>query len=875
MLELKNISKYYSLGNQRFNALNDVNLKFRKNEFVSILGQSGSGKTTMLNIIGGLDKYSDGNLFINNISTKEFKDKDWDIYRNHSVGFVFQSYNLISHQSILSNVELALTLSGVSKKERRQRSKEMLEKVGLIDHIYKKPTQLSGGQMQRVAIARALINDPDVLLADEPTGALDSETSLVIMDLLQEISKEKLVIMVTHNPELAEKYSTRIIQLKDGKILDDSNPFTNQELENQNSIIDNNQITETTKENKTNKTSMSFFTALGLSFNNLLTKKARTILTAFAGSIGIIGIALILSLSTGAQDYIDRIQADTLTMYPITIEEETIDLSSMIELEIDNEKSSETKEEASKESDNKINTKYVTERMLTGMQAFTGTTENNLNEFKKHLENKKDDLDSYTNAIDYGYNINLNIYRKIENDNNESKIVKLNPFEYVERPNNGISYQPKDTPLNAWKQLLGNKNLLESQYDVVAGKWPKKHDEVVLFVDNENTLSDLNLYQLGVLDPDEITKMQEKIQKDEKIENKTAEIDFEDLLNIKFKYISSVEFYTKQNNIVISKEDDQDLLNKLYDDALEIKIVGIVKPTKNSSVEADAGKIGYTKELTDYIIKNVNENPIAKEQLDNLDIDVFTGKPFLKAGEEIQPAKIEELPEDLRAYVESLSPEKKEEALLNFASASQTTLEDNMKALGIVDTDSPSFINIYPKDYESKDKIDVFIKEYNKTLENENNEIKYTDFVGLIMLSVSSIINVISYLLIGFVSISLIVSSIMIGIITYVSVLERTKEIGILKSIGASKKDISRVFNAETIIIGLFAGALGILLTTLIIIPANAIIESLTGVSNFAVLPIKASLILVALSVILTLIAGLIPARIAAKKDAVEALRTE
>lgn len=856
MLELKNISKHYNVAGTDFTALDNISLKFRKNEFVSILGQSGSGKTTMLNIIGGLDRYSSGDLIINNTSTSTYSDRDWDRYRNHSVGFVFQSYNLISHQSILSNVELALTLSGINKKERRQRAKEMLEKVGLGEHINKKPSQLSGGQMQRVAIARALINNPDILLADEPTGALDSETSEVIMELLKEIANEKLVIMVTHNPELAERYSTRIINLRDGHIVDDTMPYEDS-TENEVNLTSN------------NKTSMSFFTALSLSFNNLLTKKARTILTAFAGSIGIIGISLILSLSTGAQDYIDRIQADTLTMYPITIEDNSIDLSSLLELQTNN---SDDKKDDDKKDSKVVTTKNVTTQMLTGMQAFTGTTENNLNKFKKHIENNKEQLEALTNAIDYGYNINLNLYNKIDD-----KITKLNPFEYIDNPaeDAGFARSSSNQPLNAWEELLGNKNLLESQYDLVEGKWPESKEELVLFVDKDNQLSDLSLYQLGLLNPNDLKEKQEKIAKGEEVSEVDKEISYDEILNLTFKYIPSMSFYENNNSTWISKEDDQELLEKLYDDALELKIVGIVKASENSSVESESGKVGYTKELTNYIIENVNNTEIAEEQLNNPEIDVFTKKPFLKAGEEIQPAKLEELPENIRAYISTLPEKEQKEALLNFAEASKNTLEDNLKTLGIVDQESPNFINLYPKDFESKEKIDDFIKDYNSNIDDENNQIKYTDFVGLIMSSVSSIINVISYLLIGFVSISLVVSSIMIGIITYVSVLERTKEISILKSIGASKKDISRVFNAETIIVGLLSGSIGILITGLLILPANSIIKSLTGVNNFAVLPIKASLLLILLSVTLTLIAGIIPSRIAAKKDAVEALRTE
>lgn len=844
MLELKNISKYYEVAGQKFVALDNISLKFRNNDFVSILGQSGSGKTTMLNIIGGLDKYSSGDLIIKNKSTKEFKEKDWDAYRNHSIGFIFQSYNLIPHQNILSNVELALTLSGVGKKERKQRAIEALEKVGLKDHINKKPAQLSGGQMQRVAIARALINDPEILLADEPTGALDSETSIVIMELLKEIAKDRLVILVTHNPELAKEYSTRIINLKDGKVVSDTAPYT--------------EHTNSQKELKLNKTKMSFFTALGLSFNNLLTKKARTFLTAFAGSIGIIGISLILALSTGADSYIDKVQEDTLTSYPIQIDSQTLDFSGLAD----------TQFEQTKGKEDKITTQKLTKSMLQGISAFSGTTENNLKPFKEHIENNKAEIEEITNSIEYRYPININIYDEIDGE-----ILELNPFSYIDT---GEQYQSfsNGQGSNVWTQLISNQDLLKSQYDIVSGKWPESYNEVVLFVNKQNQISDLMLYQLGFKNPNEIKELQEKIANDEDIEIADMELDFDEVIGKTYKYIPTTSFYEKQGEIW-AKNEEQDKLKDLYNNAVEIKIVGILRPNEASSIEDNQIKIGYLSSLRDYAIEQVNNSEIGKAQLENQNIDVFSNKEFIKAGEEVQPASLDELPENIKAYVTTLPPQQQKEALINYASQSQSTLEDNMNELGLVDLTSPSGIDLYAKDFESKEKIDSFIEEYNKNLDDKNNEIVYTDLMGLLLSSVTSIINIISYLLIGFVSISLVVSSIMIGIITYVSVLERTKEIGILKAIGARRKDISRVFNAETSIVGFFSGFIGIGITLLLIFVANKIILNLTGVANFAKLEYSQAIALIALSIFLTLIAGIIPSRIASRKNAVEALRTE
>lgn len=858
MLELKNISKKYNVAGKDFLALDNISIKFRENEFVSILGQSGSGKTTMLNIIGGLDKYSSGDLIINGVSTKEYNDRDWDTYRNHSIGFVFQSYNLISHQSILQNVELALTISGVDKKTRREKAIETLERVGLKEHINKKPAQLSGGQMQRVAIARALINDPDILLADEPTGALDSETSIVIMELLKEVAKEKLVIMVTHNPELAQQYSTRIVNLKDGHIISDNDSFDEKEsLENSSSV-----------ENK--KTYMSFFTALNLSFNNLLTKKARTILTAFAGSIGIIGIALILSISGGASNYIDKVQEDTLTLYPITIEDESMNLSALEQTPVSNS--------IDEVDENKIYSVSTIESMLKGIDSFTGVSKNDIQKFSDYVENHEDELKNYTNSIEYGYDVNLNIFKEIDGE-----IKKLNPFEYISF--NGFSNENSSNGISSWSEILQNKELLESQFELVSGNWPQSKEDIILFVDKNNTISDLTLYQLGLKNPEDIKTFQNKVANSEDLNLENSSYNIDDILGLEFTYIPTTSFFEKDgdtwssifsNNENIEKDEKEySKLKELYENGLKLKISGIVRPNKNSSIENQGLKIGYTSELTQYIIETINNSEIGKAQLENRELDVFTNKPFVKPGEEVEPAKIEDLPEEIRAYTLSLPEEEQSKVLLQYSQQSAATFEQNSKILGIVNEEIPSTIKFYPKDFESKDKIDTFIKEYNDNVEDKHSEIVYNDIIGIMITSMTSIINIISYILIAFVSISLIVSSIMIGIITYVSVLERTKEIGVLKSIGASKKDISRVFNAETTIIGLFSGVMGILLTLLALIPINSIIENLTGVSNFATLPIKASIILVTLSVILTLISGLIPSRIAANKDAVEALRSE
>lgn len=867
MLQLKNITKNYLSGDNEVQALKGIDIEFRENEFVSILGQSGCGKTTLLNIIGGLDRYTSGDLIINGKSTKEFKDKDWDTYRNHSVGFVFQSYNLIPHQTVLANVELALTISGVGKAERKKRAIEALQKVGLGDQLNKKPNQMSGGQMQRVAIARALVNDPDILLADEPTGALDSKTSVQVMEILKEISKDRLIIMVTHNPELAKKYSSRIVKLLDGKIIDDSNPYKSSE-EDVKKVRN--------KKDKSGKASMKFTTAVRLSLNNLMTKKGRTFLTSFAGSIGIIGIALILSLSHGMQSYINRVEEDTLSSYPLTIQEASIDVTSMLEAMMGNG-------EKEEHNDNKIYSRPIVNNILETVSTKLQT--NNLEEFKKYLESGDTNIKDYINAIQYEYNLNLNIYKQNEDKTyqqvNPSKVFDELGFgemmESRQSTSSMMSGSMTMTQTDVWNEMLDNQNLLQSQYDVLAGKWPTKYNEVVLIVDENNEISDYTLYSLGIKDIKELNESMEKIKNKEKVEAGESEsYSYDDLLNYKFKILLNTDYYKESGNAWQDMSNDDEYMKNVVDNAEEITIVGIIKPNEENVSSSGAGMIGYTKELKEYVINKINETEIVKEQKENPNINVFTGIEF----PENQNSSFDysQLTDEQRMYMATLSEAELAELMKNYAENSTATYDSNLSTLGVVDLNKPSTINIYPKDFESKDMITTRISEYNDKQTNdgkEENVITYTDIVGVMMSSVSTIINVISYVLIAFVGISLVVSSIMIGIITYISVLERTKEIGILRSIGASKKDVSRVFNAETLIIGLVAGLIGIVVTLLLNIPINMIIKSIVGISNISKLPTAGAIILVVISVGLTMIAGLIPARFAAKRDPVEALRTE
>lgn len=895
MLELNDIKKDYVSGSTTVSALKGINLRFRDCEFVSILGQSGCGKTTMLNIIGGLDKYTSGDLKINGVSTKNYKDRDWDFYRNNSIGFVFQSYNLIPHQTVLSNVELALTLSGVSKAERKKRAIEALEKVGLGEQIHKKPNQMSGGQMQRVAIARALVNNPDILLADEPTGALDTETSIQIMELLKEISKDRLIIMVTHNPELAKNYSTRIVKLLDGVITDDSDPYTLEDMEADIRAKEAAKVKTSEKKikksGKKQKTSMSFFTALSLSFNNLMTKKTRTILTAFAGSIGIIGIAMILSISNGIQLYIDRVQRDTLSSYPITLQAESIDISSMVTSMTGNSDSEEHEDKS------KIYSNDIMGDMINTM--VKEVKSNNLSEFKKYIENGGSDIKSYVSDIQYSYDVPLNIYMK----DTSNGVEQLNPstmFDsiYGEGATSTSSAMSSGMGMgmfsnsSVWNQLLGNQQVLDEQYDVLAGHWPENYNEVVLVVDKNNEVDDYTLYSLGLKDPEEVRTLFKKMMVGESYETKKdISYTFDEILDTEFKLVMPTDMY-KYNDVTGTWDDyskDDKYMTNVVNNGTDIKVCGIIRPNDDAVSTSISSGIGYTAKLTEYIIEEVKNSEIAKAQLADTSVDVFIGVPF------DNDRNTEITMDDVNAYMATLSPEESaqmqamtsgmsDDQILQLFSASlkarttDATLDSNKSKLGITDLDTPSQIDIYATDFDSKEKVQNIIKDYNKLQQDdgkEENVINYTDYVGIMMSSVSTIINAISYVLIAFVAISLIVSSIMIGIITYISVLERTKEIGVLRSIGASKKDVSRIFNAETLIEGFVSGALGIVVTLLLCIPANALIKHLTDISNVAQLPVAGGVILIIISMFLTFIAGLIPAKLAAKKDPVVALRSE
>lgn len=840
MLELSDIRKNYDTGAASVEALKGINLRFRDCEFVSILGQSGCGKTTMLNIIGGLDQYTSGDLKINGKSTKNFKDRDWDAYRNNSIGFVFQSYNLIPHQSVLSNVELALTLSGVSKSERRKRAVEALEKVGLGEHIHKKPNQMSGGQMQRVAIARALVNNPDILLADEPTGALDTDTSVQIMEILKEISKDRLIIMVTHNPELAMKYSTRIIRLLDGNITDDSNPYTKEQMEADILNIDTSELKLSEKDKKESrqkksKTSMSFLTALSLSTNNLMTKKARTLLTAFAGSIGIIGIALILAISNGIQDYINRVQRETLSSYPVQLQAESVDVGSLVR------NMSSNKEQESEHDEDRIYSNNIMTEMVNTM---TSTVQrNNLEAFRKYIEKDDDRIKNLASDIQYSYSLPLYIY----DTDTKDKVTRLNPSTVMENMygmsvSEGGMMSAGMQNTSVWTQLLNNQDLLDEQYDMVAGNWPQNYNEVVIVVDNDNEIDDYTLYSLGFKNPDEVKKIFQSAMSGDSYETEETSYSYDEVLNKTFKVVLPGDLYRYNEKIKIWEDvtKNEEYMKAVVDESEEIKISGIIRPKEDAVNTSIASGIGYTSALMEHLIEENNGTQIVKEQLADKDTDVFSG--------------------------------------LSFEDAKTLTYESNSAILGITDADNPSGILIYAKNFEEKEQIEDIIKEYNDKAKQEEREadvINYTDYVGIMMSSVSTIITAISSVLIAFVAISLAVSSIMISIITYISVLERTKEIGILRSIGASKKDISRVFNAETLIEGFASGVLGIIITLILCIPANIIIENVTDIANVAKLPWVGAVILIIISMCLTMLAGFIPAKMAAKKDPVVALRTE
>ena len=986
MLEIRNIVKDYETGSETVHALKGVSIAFRESELVSILGQSGCGKTTLLNIIGGLDQYTSGDLIINGQSTKQYKSAEWDIYRNHSVGFIFQSYNLIPHQSVLSNVELALTLSGVSKAERRRRAKEALEKVGLGNQLNKRPNQMSGGQMQRVAIARALVNDPDILLADEPTGALDSETSIQIMELVKEIAKDRLVIMVTHNPELAEKYSTRIVKLLDGRIVGDSDPF-DPAKEPAHSEVRKTEVT------KGQKTSMSFLTALSLSKNNLMTKKGRTFLTSFAGSIGIIGIALILSLSNGVQEYINSVERSTLASFPVSIQHETVDYTSLMTSMMNVRDNAEENRDPDRIYTNDISTEMM-KTMLSEMQT------NNLAEFKEYLESDPDGISASIEEIQYSYDSNLYIY----GHSADGDIMQINPSTVMSAMMGQSMADNVSQMTNTYSSLMGSSSMssydafrellstdmLKTEYEVLAGRLPEAYNEVVVLVTDRNELSDVTLYTLGLRDQGELEGMMSSVMAGESFDLDTGDLSFsyDDLMGMEFSMLTAPEFYQKNDDGTwTDMRSDSEFMEQAAENGLKLKVVGILKPDADSLISStNSGGIGYTHALTEYMIDKTNSSELVKAQKENPDVDVFTGIEFPKADEEEeqpmsqseamemltgmlteeQRTKLNEgimaaLTEEQQAQIQSammgmgsdeqmnsimmgvLTPEQLTQlqsgadvnSLLTDAQKAQmsaqiaasltaeqnaelstmmngmvdptkmytifmqvlttdqlrqlmdmtkepettdATYDGNLKLLGVAELSEPSSMKIYATDFESKEKITQLIEKYNDSKiadDNQADVINYTDYVGLMMSSVSDIINAISYILIAFVAISLIVSSIMIGIITYISVLERTKEIGILRAMGASKRDISNVFNAETLIVGFSAGVIGIAVTLLLNIPINIIIENITGIANVALLPWQGGVILVVISMLLTLIAGLVPAGVAAKKDPVEALRTE
>lgn len=913
MLQIENISKKYVTGDLVQQALKNVSLTLRDNEFVAILGPSGSGKTTLLNVIGGLDRYDSGDLIINGISTQKYKDRDWDSYRNHTIGFVFQSYNLIPHQTVLSNVELALTISGISKSERRKRAKKALEEVGLGDQIHKKPNQMSGGQMQRVAIARALVNNPDILLADEPTGALDTETSIQVMELLKQVAKDRLVVMVTHNPELAEEYANRIVRLKDGEITDDTNPY----------VVEKSKVEKPQHKNM-GKSSMSIFTSLALSFNNLKTKKGRTLLTSFAGSIGIIGIALILALSNGVNNYIADVQKDTMTSYPITINAQDMDLKSVMN---DGQSAAVEKENVDHKKD-KVYSNTTDLEMTSSMTS--SVSENNLTKFKEYIDDKDSEINKYIgeNGVVYSYDTSFGVYSYDPN----KKLVNSDGSSFKTEKDNSNSTFSQMTSMssqmtsmmggskNGFSELMPGKgdNLVsgavKENYDLLYGHYPEKYNEVVLVLDTNNEIRSTDLYKLGLLPAKEYEKYMDEINKGKKVNPDTSKWSYEDACKHSFYLIPACDYYEKTSNGTYKNisDDDQKMNKILKNNAIKLKISGVIR-LKDSDNRIISQPVGYTQTLTKYIIDYTNKSDVVKAQKKSKDVNILSNMRFAPDGkkEKIADAKKylnglgvsekaklcknimnsvygndkqmqsqlanlteEQLASSLDQFVKN-NPDDK--VMLNIYDTyiSPGSYDDNMKEFGVVDLATPSSINIYVDSFEDKDGIRTAVDNYNNGA-REKDKISYTDYVALLMSSVTTIINVISYILIAFVAVSLIVSSIMIGIITYISVLERTKEIGILRAIGASKRNISQVFNAETFIIGLCSGIIGIGLSELILIPSNAIIHSLMGTTDVnATIPIVAGIVLVVISVLLTLIGGLIPAKKAAKKDPVIALRSE
>ena len=841
MLQLQHISKVYHTGDQEFHALKDISIRFRENEFVSILGQSGSGKTTLLNIIGGLDQYTSGDLLIQGKSTKQFKDRDWDSYRNHTIGFIFQSYNLIGHQTALSNVEIAMTLSGVSKAERKKRAIEVLERVGLKDHLYKKPSQMSGGQMQRIAIARALVNDPKVVLADEPTGALDSETSVQIMDLLKDIAKERLVIMVTHNPELAQKYSTRIVQVLDGNILSDSNPCEPTEETKQVDI----QFT---------KTKMSFITALVLSFNNLLTKKGRTLLTAFAGSIGIIGIALILALSNGVSDYVKKVQEDTLVSLPLTISEQN--QSNLLATSPD-----------LSEKPYKDNHELGINTVLTNLLK-KQIGKNDLASFKTYLEEHASKVESLTKDIRYRYNLQPFIYAS-DTSNGPKSILPSTLADEIETANQTMKGYLQN--LNYWSELSSDSSILESKYDVLEGRFPQDKSELVLIVDENNQISDLLLYSLRFKDPSELNDT----KKLDELSSQTYQ--YSDFIGKTFKAVVNTNRFVKENNLWLNKIDNASYMKTQIENGLQLKIVGVLrqKDGTSSGVNAPSGGIAYTSALIDYTSEHIQNSDIVKEQEANQNLNVFTGKDFAK---DPKPFSSENLTEEEKIQLAKMTLEEQAQYVQQYNDNSASTYEENLAKMGVINKSKPAAIELYTSSFQQKQDLKEFINAYNtakKEAGEDDKVLAYSDDIQSIMSSITTLVGVVTTVLVGFVAISLIVSSIMISIITYISVLERTKEIGILRAMGASKKDIRRIFTAETAIEGLISGVLGITITFLATFPINAIVAKMTNVGNVAQLPIEVALILIGISIVLTMLAGLIPSRIAAKKDPVESLRSE
>ncbi len=851
MLELKKIKKIYESGSFRQVALNNVSMTFRDKEFVSILGPSGSGKTTLLNIIGGLDDYTSGDLIIDGTSTKKYRSRDWDSYRNHRIGFIFQSYNLISHQSILRNVELAMTLSGVPRKERIRRAKKALKDVGLAQHINKRPNQLSGGQMQRVAIARALVNDPDIILADEPTGALDSETSVQIMNLLKKVAEDRLVIMVTHNPELAEQYSTRIVSLKDGKIISDTDPYKLRGRRKSNTD-------DKTHRKRLRKTSMSFWTATGLSLNNLLTKKGRTFLTAIAGSIGIIGIAMILSLSNGIQEYIDRTEEETLSEYPISLQKQSVDISAFATAFAGGDSSNTY-------DDDKIHSRNIMGDVLTSVSS---TTANNLKDFKKYLEsNEGQTIRDNTSSISYGWNVPIDIYK-----NSTDEVLQVNPSSAMDAVGMGMDgMSSMMMNMDIFASIGSNEELLNQMYDVVDGRWPESYDELILSIGENGEISDYTLYTIGLLPQDDLKEALEKITAGEKVEFANTSYSKEDLMNLKFRLVLPTDYYKKEGGIWVDMRSDEKYMEEVLKKAPELKVVGIVKPNGESALTSSfPGYFGYKDELEEYVINKVNQSEIVKAQKANKQVNVLTGKKF---GSE-EKFTAENLTPEQQAYLATLNAEELATVVNSYQENANATYDSVLQTLGAAELDNPDEISLFPINFEAKTKIEQAIADYNEG-KPEEDQITYSDQVGMMISAISTIVDVVSAVLIAFVAISLVVSSIMIAIITYISVLERTKEIGILRAIGASKRDVSRIFNAETLIEGLFAGVLGIGVTLLLCIPANAIIKEALDVSNLAVLPVAGAVILIILSVLLTVLAGLIPARLASKKDPVEALRSE